>query len=138
MPESSQHLNLVETIVNYIEVRFKPLKSMVVLCDLPSTVGRDRPPRVGGFAPDVYATDAPTTVTVIGEAKTAEDLATAHSRQQIEAFLDYLKYQKLGVFVLAVPPFCSATARIVIESAKRSMELKSSAVEIVILDAFRS
>jgi len=137
VPESSQHLRLVDALVSYIEVRYKPLKSMIILCDLPSTVGGDRPPRVGGFAPDVYATDAPTTVTVIGEAKTAEDLVTVHSRQQIEAFLDYLRYQKSGVFVLAVPPFSSATARIVVESAKRAIEVKSSEIEIVILDEFR-
>lgn len=137
MPESSQHLRLVEALVSYIEVRYKPLKSMIILCDLPSTVGGDRPPRVGGFVPDVYATDSPTTLTVIGEAKTAEDLVTAHSREQIEAFLDFLRYRKSGVLVLAVPCFSSATARIVVESAKRAAEVKSSEIEIVILDEFR-
>jgi type IV pilus biogenesis protein CpaD/CtpE len=134
VPESSQHIRLVEALVNYIEVRYKPLKSMIILSDLPKTVGGDRPPRVGGYAPDVYATDAPTTITVIGEAKTAEDLVTSHSRQQIEAFLDYLRYQKSGVFVLAVPFFSSATARIVVESAKRAAGVKSSEIETVILD----
>ena len=137
MPESSQHIRLVEALVRYIEQRYKYLKSMIILCDLPSTVGRDRPPRVGGFGPDVYAADVPTTVTVIGEAKIAEDLVTVHSRQQIEAFLDYLRYQKSGVFVLAVPLLSSATARIVIESAKRATDVKSSEVEIIIIDEFR-
>jgi len=137
MPESSQHLRLVEALVSYIEVRYEPLKSLIIFCDLPSTVGGDRPPRCGGFAPDVYATDAPATVTVIGEAKTAEDLVTEHSRQQVQAFLEYLTYQKSGVFILAVPPFCSPTARIVVESAKRAVALKSSQIETVILDEFR-
>lgn len=137
MPESSQHLHLVEALVSYIEVKYKPLKSMIILYDLPSTVGGDRPPRIGGYAPDVYATDAPTTVTVIGEAKTAEDLVTPHSRQQIQAFLDYLRYQKSGVLVLAVPLFSSATARIVVESAKRAAQVNSNEIEIIILDDFR-
>ena len=138
MPESTQHLRLVESIVNYIGARYSDLKGMVILSDLPSTVGGDRPPRVGGFAPDVYAIDVPATVTVIGEAKTAEDLLTGHSRQQIEAFLDHLKYQRTGVLILAVPCFHSASARIVVETAKRSADIKSNEVEIVILDEFRS
>ncbi len=111
---------------------------MVILYDLPSTVGGDRPPRVGGFAPDVYARDLLGTTTVIGEAKCAEDIGTVHSRQQIQAFLDYLRYQKASLFVLAVPFFSCPTARIVVESAKRATDVKPGDVEIVILDDFRS
>jgi hypothetical protein len=137
VPESSQHLRFVATLVNYIEQRYKSLETMVVLSDLPSTVGGSRPPRIGGFAPDVYAADVPATITIIGEAKTKADLVTPHSRQQIEAFLDYLRYQKAGVFILAVPLFSSATARIVIETAKRSIDVKPDEVEIVVLDELR-
>jgi hypothetical protein len=134
VPESATHLSLVQDIVDYIENRFSVLAGLIVLTDLPTSERADKPPRVGGYAPDVYAAEVPRTTVLIGEAKTADDLTTSHSRDQIAAFLKFLSYQQRGILVLAVPWQCVPAARIVLASARRSLNCDSSRVETVVLD----
>ena len=82
--------------------------------------------------PDVYATDVPTTRTLIGEAKTRRDLETDHSRQQIEAFLGHLAHTPNGIFVLSVPLAATATARR--QVAELMQRVPPSETRTVILD----
>lgn len=138
MPESAEHLSLVQDIVDYIQNRFGGLAGLIVLTDLPTSARADKPPRIDGFAPDVYATEVPRTTVLIGEAKTADDLTTAHSRDQIVAFLKFLSYQQRGVLVLAVPWQCVPAARIVLTSAKRSLTCDANSVETVVLDGIKT
>jgi hypothetical protein len=107
---------------------------MVVLADLPTSNCSDKPPRVGGYSPDIYATEVPRTMVLVGEAKTSEDLTTDHTRQQIAAFLKFLQFQERGIFVLAVPWQCVPSAQIVIASARRGLDSDSNRVEVVVLD----
>lgn len=82
--------------------------------------------------PDVYATDVPTTRTLIGEAKTRQDLETNHSRQQIEAFLGYLAFTPKGVFILSVPLAAAATARR--QVAELARRVPPSETQVIVLD----
>src|SRR3712207_431503 len=74
-----------------------------VITDLSSPLRAEKPNRIGGFVPDVYAFDAPLTTVIIGEAKTQDDLETERSRKQITAYLCYLGQQQTGILILAVP-----------------------------------
>jgi len=131
MSDSPQHLALVNSILSLVRKDFPPTK-FVVLSDLPGSV--DKPPRINGFVPDVFAEDAPHTAVVIGEAKTVQDLQTPHSRLQIAAFLRFLAAQQNGVFVLAVPWPAIATARKIVELELN--ELEPQHIRVVISDGY--
>jgi hypothetical protein len=133
MPESTQHLELVRRLIQYVSSNFSECRWLSVISDLPTSIGGERPPRIYGFAPDLYAIDAPATRTIIGEAKTEKDLETDHSRRQIEAFLRYLSRQPRGVLIVAVPwQILGATQRVM--RALMSVVEYADSVEVIILD----
>jgi hypothetical protein len=103
LAESSQHTALVKVIINYIGREHADMTGLGIMNDLSSPLGAEKPSRIEGFVPDVYAFDAPLTTTIIGEAKTHADLETEHSKRQIAAFLSFLERQPSGIFILAVP-----------------------------------
>ena len=103
MAESSQHAALVQIIIGYIKREHAEVTALGIVNDLSSAIGAEKPNRIEGFVPDVYAFDAPRTTTIIGEAKTKEDLETERSRKQTAAFLSHLRYQDAGVLIMAVP-----------------------------------
>ena len=123
---------LVQVIIGHVREEFGCLDALQILHDLPGALRTEKPYRIGGYVPDVYACDAPITVTIIGEAKTEADLETAHSQQQIETFLEFLGHQQSGVFVLAVPWSLTRRARSLLESKRNS--LGAEAVKIIVLD----
>ncbi|RUV24883.1 MULTISPECIES: hypothetical protein [unclassified Mesorhizobium] len=130
MPESITHASLVQNLIAYVEHELGNLADIAVREDALRPIRGERPPRIEGFVPDVYATDVPTTTTFIGEAKTRRDLETEHSRKQISAFLSYLSKTPSGVFVLSVPPMTGATARRLLNE----MSLIGAATRTVVLD----
>ena len=132
MSESAAHANLVQNIILYAEREFGSLAEYVVREDAVHPLRGERPPRVEGYVPDVYVTDVPTTMTLIGEAKTLHDIETEHSRRQIFAFLKYLSNTHNGIFVLSVPLFSGAMARRFLSDIKQPIQANSTA--IVVLD----
>lgn len=132
MPESATHAQLVRAILDFIDRDCCSLTEIAVRDDASSPFRGERPPTVGGYVPDVYATDVPTTMTVIGEAKTKSDLETLRSQMQIIAFLEYLKVTANGVFVLSVPLSASATARRIVNENTR--QLGGAPTRLVVLD----
>jgi hypothetical protein len=58
---------------------------------------------IEGFRPDLYATCGVIQAVIIGEAKTANDLETAHSREQYRAYARHLAASARPTFILAVP-----------------------------------
>lgn len=80
--------------------------------------GCDRPHRVNGYCPDLFASDLPTSFEVLGEAKTAADLVRPRSHAQIKAFLDHLALQRSGWFYLCVPPLSVALAHQILRRLK--------------------
>ena len=134
MPESVQHMQLVERIVRYIARVHGPSGDVIVFHDLPGPLGCEKPPRISGFVPDVYATNMPHSITLLGEAKTEDDLETYHSRQQIKAYLAFLSQCHHGKFILAVPWQLAATAWNLV---KASHTHGTRMPEVVILDGVR-
>lgn len=108
--ESSLHTHLVERLLEVVRKEHRPPRGLLVLADHPS-FGGNRPPSIGGFLPDVFASDLPATFEVLGEAKTMPDLETERSARQLRAFLDHLCVRPGSMFYLAVPPFNAARAR---------------------------
>ena len=131
MPESARHARLVSAIVAHAERRLGNISELVVREDAVQPCRGERPPRISGFTPDVYATDVPTTITLIGEAKTAADLETAHSRAQIAAFLQYLAHTPGGLLVLAVPITVMARAKSILKELSAHLGTDVPRTEVI-------
>lgn len=82
--------------------------------------GSDRPPMIGGFTPDLFASDIPESFRIIGEAKTSSDIDSARTHSQIRAFLQHLSLYENGMFYLAVPLFAGPRARYLLKSFLKS------------------
>ena len=131
MPESSRHARLVQAIVAHAEHRLGKVTDILVREDAVRPRRGERPPKLAGFTPDVYATDVPTTKTLVGEAKTAADLETKHSRAQIAAFLEYVAHTPGGLFVLAVPVAVKPRARWVLRELGRPLGADAPQTEVI-------
>lgn len=107
--ESTLHIRLVECLARQVRERHPAERGLLMLVDH-DHYGNDRPYRVNGYCPDLFASDLPTTFEVLGEAKTAADLERTRSHAQIGAFLDYLSLRPHGWFYLCVPPLSVARA----------------------------
>jgi hypothetical protein len=111
--ESLFHVRLVERLIAHVRTRHCPPRGLLVLADH-YTYGANRPPNIGRYTPDLYASDLPVTFEVLGEAKTPSDLETPRSAAQIAAFLDHLSFRPRSSFYLSVPPFAKSRARAVL------------------------
>lgn len=124
MSESLVHLQLVGRIMSYVRDEYHAYQ-LAIFHDLPALLGAEKPPRIGGFLPDLYAVDAPPSITILGEAKTAEDLETEHSRKQLTAFLTFLQLQSNGILVVAVPWQARARAKNLVARLQRQLQCTS-------------
>ncbi len=132
LAESRTHSALVQVIVSFIRHEHAQITALGIIDDLSSPLHAEKPSRIGGFVPDVYAFDAPLTTVIIGEAKTATDLETQHSREQMSAFLSHLSQQQTGIFILAVPWQAKRRAQTIIEVLRA--ETGATSVKVVTLD----
>ena len=123
---------LVQIIIDHVRQEYAGVVALRIFHDLPGPLRAEKPDRIAGFVPDVYAFDAPLTVRIIGEAKTQADLETPHSQEQIAAFLAFLGQQERGVFVLAVPWAAKRLAHVLLESKRAAVGAGS--VRMIILD----
>ena len=132
MPESSTHVALVQSIVQFAIREFGALADIAVREDAVRPIRHEKPPRIDRYVPDVFVTDVPTTRTLIGEAKTLKDIETDHTRRQVSTFLTYLSTTPGGIFVLSVPLQGRATAQRLLRELGR--QLTSSTTRTVVLD----
>jgi hypothetical protein len=130
--ESSEHLALVHVIIDYIGREHAHVEALGILSDLTSPLHAERPSRINGFVPDVYAFDAPLTTVIVGEAKTGDDLETQHSKKQFEAFLAFLGRQQTGIFILAVPWQLKRRAEAIISNISAASD--AITVKTILLD----
>ena len=131
MPESTRHARLVKAIIFHLEKRIGTLTEIMIRDDSVRPLRGERPPRLPRFMPDVYATDVPTTKTMIGEAKTARDLETDHSHKQIASFLEHLSHTPNSLFILAVPHNRKARARWLLAELVRPLEGSVPETEVI-------
>jgi hypothetical protein len=102
--ESLNHTALLARLLNYVTHTFAADHNALILHDLPGAIGCEKPPMIEGFRPDLYATTyGALQAVLIGEAKTANDLETAHSREQYRAYARYLAASTRSTLILAVP-----------------------------------
>lgn len=123
---------MVRIIVGYIKREHSQVTALGIVGDHSSAIGAEKPNRIEGFVPDVYAFDAPRTTTIIGEAKTKDDLETERSKRQIAAFLTHLHYQAAGVFIMAVPWQAKRRAQAVVLTLQK--DVGAASVKTVTLD----
>jgi hypothetical protein len=117
-------------MVTHIRSKF-PDSCLCVLLDLPESPRCEKPPAFGGFHPDVFAEDTPPTFTIIGEAKTAADLETNHSKLQFRAYLAHLKFHPSPRLVVATPWYAQNSARTLLAVAKREANAEEVTIEFV-------
>ena len=133
MPESDLHARLVELLVNFAEREFGNLDNIVLYVDSVRSGRGETPQRIGGYVPDLLARDVPSTRTMVGEAKTQQDLETDHSCEQISAFIDFLVNTPNSLFVLCVPTISAPTAYSIVESIRASLPPSES--RTIVLDS---
>lgn len=119
LAESIKHTALVQVILTYIGREHAHLNGLGVINDLSGPLGAEKPNRIDGFVPDVYALDAPLTTVIIGEAKTQDDLETERSRKQLMAYLTYLGQQdQTGILIVAVPWQVKRRAQAIVDALR--------------------
>src|SRR5439155_11336946 len=116
---------------------FGNVYSLFTLDDLPKKLGKDKPPAIGGYRPDVYARDAPVTMVIIGEAKTSQDIETEHTKKQFTAYLTHLTMVGQGILIIAVTWKTVAAVRRVLGRIVCDENVKGNSVKVVILDELR-
>lgn len=107
--ESDEHAVLVSRLTAFVRERHGAAGNLTLYLD-DRKMGRERPQRIGGHLPDLYAQDVPRTFVVIGETKTQADLISPRSRRQLASFVRYLALHEIAYFYLAVPLIARPTA----------------------------
>lgn len=107
--ESDEHALLVSRLTAYVRKKHGGAGNLALYLD-DQKMERERPQRIGGHLPDLYAQDVPRTFVVIGEAKTQADLISPRSHRQLASFVRYLALQEAAFFYLAVPFIARPTA----------------------------
>jgi len=90
MSESARHMQLVSFIVRWV-TKTHPTGDLCILVDEPNNTAANKPPNIGGYYPDVFVKAIAKPLTIIGEAKTTNDLETCRSQLQFISYLTYLK-----------------------------------------------
>ena len=103
MPESAAHQFLVQQLVRWISINCLDSKNSVLLVDEPTRTAIDKPPNLSGYTPDVYWKSLDGSRVIVGEAKSAYDVESRHSRRQYESFLLHLSRANSGTLLIAVP-----------------------------------
>ncbi len=115
----SRHSNLVESIKGWILEYVPDNRMFCIYCDLPSNNASNKPLRIEGFIPDIYAIERDYELIIVGEAKTPGDLETRHSMAQFEAFLRHCSGKINSMLVIAVPWHMVNCGRSLIRSLKK-------------------
>lgn len=132
MAESDVHIRLVRNLVTWANTTLKPDHHSKIFVDLPETTPGDKPPQLLGFSPDLYCEASVQRAIFVGEAKTARDLETRHSKEQFAAYLRYLGLHERGCLIVAVPWYAVPRARSIVRSLQRLTGMSS--VSTVFLD----
>jgi hypothetical protein len=110
MSESDHHRSLVKALAEDIAGDSRWAMPPIVYSDLQDGVSGDPPAAIGSNRPDAFARDISTGRTVIGEAKTTDDIDNQHTRDQLASYFEYLRIQPEGELWMGVPWMSAGTA----------------------------
>lgn len=130
MPESQQHIDLVNNIVHHIKSKYSN-RNLFILSDLPEEYD-NRPPQIQNHIPDVFAQNPINSFTIIGEAKTTNDIESDHTLKQLKEFVNYLTYQpENSSLLLSVPSEGVYSAKQLLNSLRSE---RTQSVKLLVLD----
>lgn len=107
--ESEHHRCLVRALGSDIASDSRWSHPPVVFFDLQDLGSSKPPPCIGTNRPDVFARDISTGRTLIGEAKTTDDIDNQHTTDQLTSYFDYLRTQSEGELWIGVPWLSAGT-----------------------------
>lgn len=110
MSESDHHRSLVRALEGEISGAPVWANAPIVYCDIQDGCAADMPPIIGSNRPDVFAKDITSSLSIIGEAKTTDDIDNRHTFDQLASFFDYLRHQPQGELWMGVPWLSAGTA----------------------------
>jgi hypothetical protein len=125
-------MQLVDALVTWITSSLLRGDRGSVLADQPYCSREQKPPKISLFIPDVYVPETMRSGLIIGEAKTARDLESRHSIEQIEEFIRACQDHKDSFFVLATPWYATRLAKALlrdVESRTHSQNVTSIVID---------
>ncbi len=93
MSEGVVHSLLVSALIEQIEAGLGQ-SEIVVWADKPADGRYVATPKMDGLRPDVYARQKGGGAVILGEAKSAKDIETPHTRAQLKKFFEDLSSEK--------------------------------------------
>ncbi len=132
MSESENHIRLVRQLISWLANNFFDGDDGCILADLPDKSLQQKPPRIKNYIPDVYVSCVSSDLFIIGEAKTARDVETNHTKDQIESFLQKCKEFDRSLFVFAVSWDLTRLAKALVKSVQRKIQAEK--VDIIVLE----
>jgi hypothetical protein len=131
VPESEKHSRLVHSLIEWTSDTYFAGDIGDILVHSHAGTYKSVPPSIGGHIPDICAKIPSSNTTLIGEAKTQNDIDNDHTRSQFIAYLNHCRQLESGLIVIAVPwQYVNFTRRIVALLQNRL----STNVECVFLD----
>lgn len=128
--ESYTHNKLVKKIYNYIQT-YKKVKKDLIECDIFEVKGKVTR-MLEGFIPDVYYDY--NNLTIIGEAKSENDLERIHSIKQYKSYIHHLQKKidngNEGILIIAVPWQASVSAYRII----KRLIINNSKIKIIVMN----
>lgn len=131
MSESDLHRRLVYALSGDISNDVGWDKPPIVYVDLLDGVSGEPPPNISANRPDVFVRDISTSRTVIGEAKTTNDIDNQHTCDQLTSYFEYLSSQSEGELWMGVPWMSAGTAIRVSKLVRRQTQSESIPICIV-------
>lgn len=110
------HETLVKMILSWLDQQGLGGEAQV-FTDTVGTLGSAKPRKINGYIPDVYCEIPRLGHTIIGDAKTPNDLETRHTKAQLEAYADYLAtHRTSGELVVATRFEWASSARSILKN----------------------
>jgi hypothetical protein len=103
MSESFAHSRLVDALEKHVKLNILPYTRGFLFKDLQYKNPTDVPPLINGYRPDIFVDNSYPHKSIIGEAKTRNDLEQRHTEEQLTAFLVYCSRSADTSIMLAVP-----------------------------------
>jgi hypothetical protein len=131
MSESAHHRSLVLALASEIFGDSIWVNKPIIYCDIQDGCLSNFPPIIGNNRPDVFARDIATSLSIIGEAKTADDIDKRHTFAQLASFFDYLRDQPHSELWMGVPWLCAGMAMRVSVDIRKKLNAENIPIRVV-------